>query len=175
LAWGGLQLAILLWHALYTALYMDPQYLFFICYPANLLVAVGIIGRYPVFIGIGTKWTILALPFVFLDYFITGDYEVSGILFHLSGPIIGIIALKTYRLPPYTFMGALCFGVVFQMLARQFTAESLNINIAFSVWRGWETMFPDYRIYIAIVYVGFFSFFIIFQYISNTFIYDEKN
>jgi hypothetical protein len=175
LAWGGLQLVILLWHTLYTAIKMDPQYLLFICYPANLLVAVGIFSRHPALIGIGSQWTILALPFVLIDYVITGDYEISGVLFHLSGPIIGLMALRTYRLPGYTVIGALGLGLLCQVLARRLTAESLNINIAFAVWRGWEDLFPDYRIYMAVVYVGFLTFFITFQFISNAYIYHEKN
>ncbi len=174
-AWGGLQFLILFQHVLYTVFYLDSQYLFFICYPANLLVAIGIFRKKPVFIGIGTQWSILAMPFVFLDYYISGEYEISGILFHLSGPLIGLLALQRYRLPKMTFLYTIGLGVIFQVLARLFTSKELNINIAFSVWRGWETIFTDYRMYLVLVYLGFGAFFIFFQFMSNTYIYHETD
>ncbi len=146
---------ILLWHSLYTIIEFDPQFLFFTCYPATLLVIAGLLWSFPMCLGIGGFWLISALP-LYLHYAIVfSDWEISGILFHICGPLVAIFALRHYKLSRFTWLFAMAFGMIFQVLARIFTASDLNVNAAFRVYQGWEGLFPDYKWYLLFSYTAF--------------------
>ena len=163
-------LGALVWHSGYTAFYLHPHYLLFVCYTANLLLAIGMIIRSGVLVGTGFGWTLIGLPLWVYYAVLNSDWEPSGIVFHVCWVLVGGLAIKDYRLPGYTFCSGLGLGVLLYVLSRIFTEESLNVNAAFRVYDGWEGLFPDYRLYLIIMLIGFGGFFIFFTWANNRFI-----
>ena len=83
--WALPLLATLVWHVAHTILVLDPQYLFFVCYSANLLLGLGLLRRSALLVGIGFGWLLLAFPLWLYDAVLTGNWEASCTLFHLVG------------------------------------------------------------------------------------------
>lgn len=158
---GLVPIGVLIWHGLYTALYLEVDFLLFICYPANLLLGIGILVRSGLLTGAGFGWTVIGFPLWLFYAITTSDWEISGVMFHIGGMMIGIMTIKYCRYPKYTWSFAMALGILFQQLARWFTNPSLNINAAFRVYQGWEFMFSDYRIYSIVMALGFSLFFIV--------------
>ncbi len=173
--WGFFPLGILIWHSCNTIFYENPQYLLFVCYTANLLVAIGIICRWRLIFGMGFLWTVAALPlFIYDNSYESVSSTLAAILcrctcmlFHVSGFIVGLLVLKFYRLPKFTWLAALGLGLALQVLARSFSDESLNINAAFRVYQGWEGVFSDYTVYTITMLLSFGISFILLQWGSN--------
>jgi len=171
--WALPPLITLIWHGLYTALYLHPDYLVFVCYTANLLLGIGILIRSPLFIGAGFGWTLIGFPLWLYDAILNSDWELSATLFHTCGPIVGILALRSFRLPGHTWIFAEFVGLVLYGLARLLTDGALNVNAAFRVYDGWEGIFSNYTLYFFIMLVGYGIFFFALPYISNRFLFAE--
>ncbi len=172
--WGWVPIAAVAWHAAYTVLSLDPQYLLFVCYTANLLLGAGIVIRSGLLVGAGFGWTLVALPLWFHSAVLNNDWELSGILFHICGPIVGAMGIRRYRLPKHTWVFAMTVGILLQLLARVFTDESLNINAAYRVYDGWEGVFSNYTVYFFSMLVGFSAFFICLTVAGNRYLYKER-
>jgi len=169
--WGVFLLIILIWHSIHISMHMSPDYLFFVCYSANLVLCIGIFLRSAFLIGTGIGWVLIAFPLWFFDSILHSDWEISCMLFHVCPVIIGTMALRHYRLPSYTWVGGAGLSLSLQFLARLFTDEKLNINAAFRVYDGWEGLFSNYRIYFLTMLVSFGLFFVMLTYLSNRFFY----
>ncbi len=169
--WGVLPLLALVWHGLYTVFVLSPDYLLFVCYTANLLLGVGILIRSGLLIGAGYGWILLGFPLWLYDMIRTWEWDVSGIVFHTCGLLVGGMALRGYRIPKYTWFVALCIAVSLQVLARFFTDPLLNVNAAFRVYDGWDGLFSDYRLYTLVMLVGFGLFFAVATVLSNRFVF----
>lgn len=165
--WAILPLLVLMWNAVYVSSTLDPQYFFFVCYAANLILIVGIALRIALFIGVGLVWTIVAFPLWLYDSIHLANWELSCGLFHVTGLLMGLFSLKYYRLPRNTWLYAILLGFIMQISARQFTDESLNINAAFRIYEGWEGIFSSYSLNMISMTVGFGLFFYIFVVCSN--------
>jgi hypothetical protein len=105
---------------------------------------------------------------------LSGDWKISGTLFHVCGPIVGILALRHFRLPKYTWIVAECVGAALYVLARLLTDEALNVNAAFRVYEGWEGIFSNYAWYVVIMLVGYGAFFFALPYVTNRFLFSEE-
>ena len=126
----------LIWHSIYTVKYLHPHYLFFVCYSANLLLILGILFQSALLLGTGFGWSLIGLSLWLYDASLSSDWEVSAICFHLFSTIVGAMAMRSFRLPKYTFLFALFVALVLQLAARYFTDESLNINaVAFIYYK----------------------------------------
>lgn len=158
---------VLLWHSGYVYLALDPQYLFFICYPANLLLIVGIARQSGYLIGVGFGWVLAALPLWLYSLHLEPDWELSCALFHLVGLGTGLLAVKQFALPGNLWIGAVGLGLVMQLMARIFTDPALNINAAFQIYAGWETLFHSYDLYVAISTLLFTVYFYLLPIITN--------
>jgi len=168
-AWGLPLLTTLVWHIGYTALYLTPQYLFFVCYAANLLLCLGIVRRSALFIGSGFGWLLIAFPLWFYDAILTNNWTPSCTLFHLVGLAVGGIVIRSYRLPRHTWAFAMAVGLVLQGLARLCTDPALNINSAFRIYAGWEWLYPNYPVFFLTLLGGFSLYFMIFTRLHNRF------
>ena len=169
--WALPPLLALLWHGLYTALFMHPHYLLFVCYTANCLLGLGILRRSGLLVGMGMGWATVALPLWLYHALLNRDWEPSGIAFHISGVVVGLLAFKDFPFPKGTWAASLGLGLVLQALSRILTHEGLNINAAFRIYQGWEALFPSYSVYLLGMLVGFGSFFILLERINQTFFF----
>lgn len=167
--WGVLPLLVLAWHSMYITMTSSSDYLFFVCYPANLFLVIGIFFRIGLLIGVGFGWVMIGFPLWFYSAFLTGEWELSCILFHVTGVLVGFMTLKHYVFPKATWLAAVLLAVIMQILARLFTDEKLNINAAFRVYEGWEGVFSNYTVYMIFMLLGFAVYFFVFTTVSNRF------
>jgi hypothetical protein len=171
--WAMLPLIGALWRGIYTVLYSHPDYLLFVCYTANILLGVGILMRWPLLIGAGFGWTLIGFPLWMFDVILNNTWELSATVFHTCGLIAGLLALRHFRLPKYTWVFAEGIGLLLYGLARLLTDETLNVNAAFRVYEGWEGVFSNYPVYVLMMLVGYGAFFFVLPYVSNRFLFVE--
>jgi hypothetical protein len=169
--WGLLPLLVLLWHGAYTAIMLDAHYLLFVCYAANLILGIGIYVRSGLMVGTGAGWCLIAFPLWLYYAILNSDWEISGVAFHSCGILVGLVAMKNYRLPGYTWCVGLGLALVLQGLGRMFSDPALNVNAAFRIYDGWEGLFPNYPVYFVVMFVGFAAFFCCLTWLNNRFLY----
>lgn len=97
--------------------------------------------------GIGVAWLMLGVPLWLIDLMSGGEFFLGSVASHVGGLIIGLAGVKRLGMPQGTWWKALLGLAFFQQLARWFTPQQLNVNLAFSVWTGWESVFPSYLVY----------------------------
>jgi hypothetical protein len=153
--WGAVPLLALAWHGTYTVQKLDPGYLLFVCYAANLLLGVGILTRSGLLTGTAFCWIVVGYPLWLYDVIRASDWEPSGLVFHTSGLLIGALTMRYHLYPRYAWLPALGMGATLQVLARWFTSPTLNVNAAFRVYEGWEALFNSMLIYRIVMLVGF--------------------
>ncbi len=166
-SWGIPLLLMLIWHVTDTVLNLNPQYLFFVCYSANLLLCIGIFRRSALLVGVGFGWLLIAFPLWLYDAILHNDWTPSCTMFHIVGLLVGGTAIRNYRLPRHTWLFAMSLGIALQLLARIFTDETLNINSAFRIYQGWEKVYPNYATFYLAMLFGFGIFFISLTHVHN--------
>ena len=72
------------------------------------------------------------------------DANLSSTLAHVGGIIIGMIALRRVRMDRVAWLYAFAWSLILQIAARLFTDPALNVNLAHSIQRGWESVFSSY-------------------------------
>lgn len=154
-AWGLPVLAILAWHGWHTVTSLGPANLFFVCYTATLLLGVGILGRRPLLACTGAGWLLAGFPLWLYDAVANEDWETSCTAFHVGGLVIGLMVLRRCPMPRGTGIFAIALALLLWLLTRLLTPEALNINAAFSVYRGWEGIFSDYWLFVGVSIVFF--------------------
>ncbi len=173
--WALIPLCILLWHSITVSSTLSSDYLFFVCYPANLILIIGILFRLSLFIGVGFGWCLIAFPLWLYSAYLTSEFELSCTLFHITGMVVGLMTLKQYVFPKYTWIAAILLALAMQLSARLFTDENLNINAAFRVYEGWEGVFQNYTVYMMAMLVGFGLFFMVLTTASNKLFHGKKS
>jgi len=173
-AWGIPLLIMLIWHVIDTVLNLSPQYLLFVCYSANLLLCIGIFRRSALLVGAGFGWLLIAFPLWLYDAILTKNWAPSCTLFHIVGLVVGVIVIRSFRLPRHTWLFAMLLGIILQLLARNFTDEALNINSAFRIYQGWEAVYPNYATFYLAMLFGFSLVFMTMTYMHNRFFCLER-
>lgn len=157
--WAAVPLLALAWHGWYTVVYLHPHYLVFVCYPANLMLGIGILIRSGLLTGTGFGWMVIGLPLWLYDAGRTGDWEASGAVFHLAGLVPGLLSLRYHYYPSRTWLFAPGAGALMQGAARLWTDPALNVNAAFGVYAGWGPVFQSVPVYRLTMAIGFGLFF----------------
>ncbi len=173
LPWGMPLAVTIAWHVVHTVLYSNPQYLFFVCYAANVLLCLGIFARSALLVGAGFGWLLVAFPLWLYDAIRISNWEPSCTLFHVTGLAVGAAAIRSYRLPRLTWAFSLALAAVLQLCARLFTDEALNINSAFRIYDGWEGVYPNYAVFYLSALAAFGLAFAALTYLNNRYLAPE--
>lgn len=168
---GGLVLAVVAWHGVSIVRVLGPDYLFSMCYLANIILAAGVILRSGLLLGTGFGWALVALPLWAINSWVTGQVSLSSMAFHTTGIGVGFLALRRTVLPRWIVLVAVPAGFFSYLLARAFTEPSHNINAAFRVQQGWEWMFSDVRAYVLAQLLVYSSVFLLVPVMSNRLVY----
>ncbi len=165
--WGILPIITVIWHGIYTVQFWDAQHLLFVCYSANLLVGIGVIFKNKLMTGLGLCWVIVGLPLWLVYAVAQNDWVLSGIAFHFCGVIVGIMAVRNYKLPNYLGVLSVLFGVFFFALSRLFTNPANNINGSFKMYyQGLAGYIPE-GMYFFIYFCGVSAFCLVLPYAIN--------
>jgi hypothetical protein len=121
--------------------------LLWMCNAGSLVLAIGLFLDRRELIRAAAIWTIPGLG-LWIRYvlYATFSYEVvlSSILVHVGGIVIGLIVLRRVRMDRMAWVYAFAWYLIVQLAARLFTAQELNVNVAFRIQPGWEQAFSSY-------------------------------
>ena len=89
-----------------------------------------------------------------LDLATGGELVCDRVLTHGSGVIIGFVGVQRLGLPRGAAWKAMAAYVPLWALTRAVTPPWANVNLAFSVYQGWQTWFTSYPPYFVML-LGF--------------------
>ncbi|MBI4467897.1 MAG: hypothetical protein HY650_01100 [Acidobacteria bacterium] len=141
---GLLPLTLFILHFLYYARYGGLSYICWVCNLGNLLLAVGLLFGRPELIRVAVFWLIPGLPLWLWFTVLQGGWLLTSALSHIGGLITGLLALKQVGAGKRTWIFALGWFLLLQLLSRSLTPPELNVNIAHEVYPGWEDNFAGY-------------------------------
>jgi hypothetical protein len=141
---GLLPLVFFLAHLSYYWRTGELGHMLWMCTVSNLALAVGLFVGSKWIIRLAVLWLIPGLPLWLYYLAVNGGWLVTSFLTHVGGLTVGVVALHRVRAARWTWLHAALYFLVLQQLSRVFTTPELNVNVAHSVYPGWETMFSDY-------------------------------
>ena len=157
--WGALACAFYAIHGSFHLTRGHPEELLWACHLGALWVGIGLLIRRPAFHAIGFLW--LCVGSVLWGVYLAsgGEFIPTSLLTHVGGLVVGGLAVLFLGLPRHSWWRAILAFLVLQQLCRFATPAHANINLAHSVWPGWETIFPSYLGYqVFLLAVGSASF-----------------
>jgi hypothetical protein len=125
-----------------------PEGLLWSCHLGSLAVGVGLLLRWPTWIGVGLLWLVVGLPLWAIESARRVGFEPTSPLTHVGGLVLGLLGVRKLGLPRPIWWKASALLVALQLVSRWITPERANINLAFAIWPGWERYFPSYVVYI---------------------------
>jgi hypothetical protein len=119
-------------------------HMFWMCNIGNLVLGVGLLLGQPIMIRVAALWLVPGLGVWY--WFVVRPYGIvfSSTLAHIGGLIVAMIALRRVRVDARAWVYALGWYFVMQLLSRLLTPAAMNVNVAHSVYPGWEQTFPSY-------------------------------
>jgi hypothetical protein len=136
------------------------------CHLGCLMVGIGLLNRLPWLFAIGFFWLTMGVPLWLLNVLSSHKFMLTSTLSHIGGIIIAVYGLRFLIIPRFAWLAATAGLVALGVLSRLVTPHDANVNLAFTVWSGWEDTFPSYfwyvvmLLFIAAVNFGLLEFFI---------------
>jgi|SRR5215813_2565843 len=119
-------------------------HMLWMCNIGNLLLAIGMFLEQPRLIRLSAIWMFPGLV-VWLVYvvFAWGVFFTST-LAHVGGLVLGVFALRKVGMDRRSWLYALGWYLIVQLISRLVTAPALNVNLAHRIQPGWEQQFAAY-------------------------------
>jgi hypothetical protein len=128
--------------------------LFWVCNVAPVLLAIGCHLAAATPVAIAALWLSFGTPMWILDLATGANAIPTSFLPHLVCPGAACLAVRELGLPSRAWLRATAALLVLAGLTRLATPPEANVNLAFSVWKGWEALFPRFDVYFAVVVGG---------------------
>ncbi len=151
---GALALLFFAIHAAALILNGEPYHLLWACHSGCLLLGVGLLASQPWLASVGLLWVLLGLPMWVIGLFTDRSYLLTSSLTHLGGPLVGIIGIRSLPLPRRSWLAASVALLLLWIVTRVATPPAANVNLAFRVWKGWESVFPSHVAYLLFLFVA---------------------
>jgi hypothetical protein len=132
----------------------EPYDLLWGCHLAVILVGAGLATANATLNAVGLLWACFGMPIWLLYTFTGGEFMPTALLTHAGGVVIGIAGVRLLGMPEGVWWKALAAYVALWVVTRVATPPNANINLAFSVYPGWESRFPSYAMYFATILAG---------------------
>jgi hypothetical protein len=129
----------------------EPQDLLWACHVAALLVGAGFLFASPTLNAIGFLWSCYGTPLWILDLATGGEWMPTALLTHFTGLVIGFIGVRRLGLPRHAAWKAMAAYALLFLATRALTPPRANVNLAFSVYQGWQLWFASYPLYLAML------------------------
>ncbi len=132
------------------------------CHIAVLLISAGAFLGQARWAAIGVLWLSFGNALWLLDLLGGGEFFPTSLLTHVVGLVIGVVVVRRLGWPfPSWWAAALAFLLLLGV-TRALTPRAANVNLAFGVAPGWESLFPSYPAYLALlVAFGALTFFLV--------------
>lgn len=150
-----------------------------ICHIGCLLVGVGMIIKIHTISATGFLLLCVGNIGWILYLLAGGELILPSTLTHIGGFLIGLYVILKNGIPNHTYLYSLfCFAFL-QLLARLTTNSQENVNLAFKIQEGWESLFPSYPIYLIFIYtlllISFFGIEYSIQKLNFSFYFKKEN
>jgi hypothetical protein len=132
------------------------------CHIAALLISAGAFFSQARWAAIGVLWLSFGNALWLVDLLGGGEFFPTSLLTHGVALAIGVIIVRRLGWPfPSWWAAALAFLVLLGV-TRLLTPRAANVNLAFGVAPGWESVFPSYPVYLVLlVGAGALTFFLV--------------
>jgi hypothetical protein len=134
-------------HCGYHLKFGRPPDILWACHVAALLVGIGLLGAWPSCVGVGVLWLLVGVPFWLIDVLAGGEFKPTSVLTHIGGLAVGLVGVRWLGLPGQVWWKASLALLALQGLCRLVTPEKDNVNVAFAVYKGWESWFGSFLVY----------------------------
>ncbi|HUW62490.1 MAG TPA: hypothetical protein VMZ06_15905 [Candidatus Bathyarchaeia archaeon] len=141
---GLVPLTIFLLHFHYNWSQGNPGHVLWMCHVSNLALAIGLLLGHRGLIRLAPIWLLPGIPLWIMDMLSTRQMPPITFLSHLVCPVVGLIALREVRAGRWTWLRAFLWFLFIQQISRMFTPPELNVNVAHSIYPGWERFFTAY-------------------------------
>lgn len=145
--WGLVAIVFYAIHAGQHLYHGRPEDLLWACHLGALAVGVGLVVVRARIVAVGFLWLCLGNVLWLLDLATGAELIPTSLLTHVGGFAIGLLGVVRLGLPRGSAWQAMLSFLVLQQLCRWLTPAAANVNVAHSVWTGWEETFPSYWIY----------------------------
>jgi hypothetical protein len=149
--WGGLALAFYAVHAGRHLALGHPADALWACHLGAVLVGLGWLLGAPRVNAIGFFWLAMGTVLWGIDLAAGGEFIATSLLTHLGGLVLGALGLVRLGMPRGAWLSAIAAFLALQVLCRFATPPELNVNLSHVVPSGWETRFPSYAGYQAML------------------------
>lgn len=166
-AWGLLAIAFYLVHAGYHVLHHQPEHVFWSCHLATMLVGAGFLVGSATLNGIAFLWLLVGDTIWFIDLHNGGEFIPTSVLPHFGGLALSVFGLKRLGMPRSLWWKAVFGLMILQEVTRHVTPPASNVNLAFTVWAGWEHVFPSYLGFEVMLFVSMLSIFFVAETITR--------
>lgn len=119
-------------------------HMLWMCNIGNLLLALGLFLQRPLLIRVAVIWMVPGLIVWFVYVVLAWGIFLSSTLAHVGGFAVGMIALRRVRMDRVSWLYALGWYFIVQLISRLFTAAALNVNVAHTVDPAWQQIFNSY-------------------------------
>jgi hypothetical protein len=160
-ALGLLAFGFYLVHATYNVLDHHPENLLWSCHLATVLVGIAFLRGSAIVNGIAFLWLLIGDLIWAIDLANGGEFLPTSLCTHIGGLILSLIALAKLGMPRQVWWKAMLAISVLQGVTRQTVPPAGNVNLAFGVWPGWESVFRSYLVFELMLLVSMLSFFFI--------------
>jgi len=114
------------------------------CHVSNLMLAFGLMLLQPTLIRVATIWIIPGIPLWIMDMARTGEMPVITFFSHLGGLVVSLVALRHVRADRYAWLYGMACYLLVQQVCRMVTPPELNVNVAHTMYHGWDRVFGAY-------------------------------
>lgn len=118
--------------------------LWWICNVGNVLLGVGLLIGHRELIRAAAIWTIPGLAIWIFYVLLPSGFYLSTTMAHVGGIVVGLIALRRVRMDRNAWIYAFAWALLIQLVTRALTSPELNVNVAYRIQPGWETLFNSY-------------------------------
>jgi hypothetical protein len=134
-------------HAATWLLRSAPANLLWACHLGCLLVGIAVLAGRPALNAVGVLWLAMGNILWGINLAGGGEFICTSQLTHLGGLLIGLWYARRAGFPKGSWLKALAGIAALHVLSGFVTPARENINLAFSVFAGWEKIFPDFQVY----------------------------
>ncbi len=119
--------------------------IFWLCNISTLLAGASLILGLQQSALIGATHMIIGLSCWYFNVIFNSTFG-DAILYitHFSSACVAVYLFFRIPVERYLWVGCFCWYILSQVLSRLFTPTKENINLAFSIWPGWDTPFSNF-------------------------------
>ena len=148
---GCLAILFYLIHAGVLILARESYHIIWSCHLGCLLVGTSLILKSSWTFSVGFFWLTLGVPLWVLNILTRREFMLTSTLTHLVGLLLAILGLRFLGIKKHSWFIATMGLIILGVISRLVTPEKANVNLSFSVWSGWEDIFPSHFWYVVML------------------------